>query len=144
MNNFSYNNVQRWHNDIFEYEKVFIPINLTNGHYALVVVYNYTKVIQYYDSLHWDGELYVNGILKFMILKSKQLSMHFDENEWTLVPSTLDVPRQNDGSMNCGVYVCLMANRISSNLDYTSMNGDLVDRRGRLYIESCLLENSVE
>ena len=54
---YDYNDVRRWTKniDIFEYDKIFIPINISNGHWTLAVISMQLLEIKYYDSLNGNG-----------------------------------------------------------------------------------------
>ena len=131
MDKFNFENVRRWNNDIFEFRHIFIAINLQNVHYALVHINTDTKVIQYYDSLHWStGQIYVDAIKKYLQLKWENLypEVPFDSNEWTTIPHTEDMPIQSQLSNNCGIYVCLLADRLSVDAEYSDLSAGVVNQ----------------
>jgi len=62
---------------------LFVPINIDNTHWALVVVVVEDKLIQYYDSLGSNGDRYMQGILKFLQDYARERNIDFNVNEWT-------------------------------------------------------------
>lgn len=137
-----------WHGNIFEKSKIFIPINISNQHWAMVVVYIQEKRIQYYDSLHWNyGKVYVSIVLKYLEHKWLQLCMinPFDKNSWNLVFSTENVPTQGVGTANCKIYVCLLAERITSRNNYADMISQILDEndRARWFMTYCLAKDKI-
>jgi len=118
---YTYNNVKRWHKhahgkNVFNLDYVFFPVNKSNVHWTLVVVFMEEKRIQYYDSYEGEGKgrKYLNGILQYLKDEHKrQFKSDMDESEWRLVTcSTIDTPQQLNGC-DCGVFVCLFADFIA-------------------------------
>ena len=113
--------VKRWtekHNiNIFEKDKIFIPVNISNTHWAMIVAYMQYNSIHYYDSLKREG---VNKFLKPAVLRwlkdeSAERGIAFDENEWDLIDQESNVPLQDNG-VDCGVFSILCADFISDNI----------------------------
>ena len=63
---YTYANVKRWSKkfDVFSKDKIFIPININNSHWTLLVVYIQKKEIHYYDSFSGSGKTYTNAAMK--------------------------------------------------------------------------------
>ena len=51
---------------LFDYEMVFFPINVSNSHWTLAVVYPQRCTIQYYDSMGGPGTGYLRSLLCFL------------------------------------------------------------------------------
>ena len=62
---------------------------------------------------------------------------------WTTIVDTQNCPQQSTDSNNCLVYVCLIADRLSIHADYTVLTQNLVNERGRTYIEACIHKNKL-
>ena len=143
MENIMFENVANWYDhmgDIFGYEKLFFPINIRNNHWALVVVYMQERVVQYYDSKLYDGELYVNAVLRYLELKwykKDRDNISFNNMPWQTVSNTPNVPNQGQ-TVHCGMFMCLIADRIALNLDYSKLNPNILCQRGRWYMMSCI------
>jgi Ulp1 family protease len=71
-NTFQYNfeNVSRWKfKKLLDNDKVFIPLNISNVHWVLIVISKDTQVIEFYDSMPQvctDALRYMNYTVKFL------------------------------------------------------------------------------
>ena len=56
-NTFNYSLVAKWAAkvDLFSINKIFVPINIDNIHWTLLVVYVSERRLVYYDSMGYDG-----------------------------------------------------------------------------------------
>ena len=75
---YRFKDVQRWTKkiDIFTLEKIFIPVNITNSHWTLVLIDILFKTIYYYDSFRTDGPyadaaLQVSACNNLFLLRNK-------------------------------------------------------------------------
>ena len=120
---------------------MFVPINICNQHWVLVVVYFRARVIQYYDSLRWpNGPTYVALILRYLEFMWYHCGMdgNFDKTSWTTVSQTQDTPIQGLNTNNCALYVCMFAERISAGEGIT-VTSNVFDEscRGRWWVVHC-------
>ena len=117
---YTFANVEGWfmrnHSDMIkDTKKIFIPINISRLHWALVVIFFETKNINYYDSLRQDGRKFVEATIQFLIeLFENNVTYSFDVNEWEVNFNPRGTPIQWNGT-DCGAFVCLYA-------DYTSLD----------------------
>ncbi|GFH55956.1 hypothetical protein CTEN210_12433 [Chaetoceros tenuissimus] len=133
---YNYENVKRWsrgapQQDIFSLDKLFLPVNVNESHWTLIVVFMQQKVIKYYDSLSGDGRLYCEATLRY--LKDEYMTTKgrtLDAEEWEIVGFTNDVPIQPNG-YDCGVFVCFFADLISLDRPLNSIRKDEIVSRGR-------------
>ena len=135
---------------MFEKKHIFFPVNITNLHWALVVVTPSNKTIQYLDSSHRDGSLYLDIVYRFMKDKwedeinfeedDDDMSVDFDSEGWRTINVSQNVPHQGH-TVNCGVFISLFADRISLDTGYEELNADVINARGRLYMMSCLCQS---
>ena len=106
---------------LFEMDIVFFPIHLASSkHWALIVVEPKHKQVVYYDSLHRNGTYLMKKIRNFFKARfQKQTGNTSADSEWTLLNEP-NVPQQTNG-IDCGVFVCQMAERLSrrSPFDFT-------------------------
>jgi hypothetical protein len=119
-NKYTYNNVKRWSknvpgNDVFGLSKIFIPVNMSNVHWACVAIFLQERRIQFYDSMGGDGMYYMKALLQY--LKDEWASMNNGQElpnstEWRLVSCTSDTPQQKNG-FDCGVFTCMFADFLS-------------------------------
>ena len=66
---YTYKNVARWSKkfDVFTFDKLYFPVNLSNTHWTLLVVYMQRKEIHYYDSMSGSGKKYLEGLLRWLV-----------------------------------------------------------------------------
>ena len=122
-NRYTYSNVKKWSEsvpgkDIFGLNKVFVPFNLSNVHWACVVIFMQERRIQFYDSMGGGGMYYMRAILQY--LKDEWARKNNGKelphlSEWKLVTCTSDTPRQTN-CFDCGVFTCMFADFLS--MDY--------------------------
>ena len=118
-NTYNYANVKNWSKkvpgtDIFALDKVIFVVNIGGVHWGCAVAYIQLKKIQYYDSLHGDGNRYLEGIFRYLQdehLEKKQVELPNKVN-WKLVPCQADCPSQQN-NYDCGVFVCAYADHLS-------------------------------
>ena len=146
---FDFEKVQYWGDgfgNLFQKEYLFFPINQRReSHWLLVVVSLQHKSIQFLCSFHKDGTIYLNLIYTFLQFKWNQLYSQdvnlkdkfdtFGNKPWTLINTKQDVPHQGS-TLNCGVFLCLFADVISNGFDYQCLIPDVVNKRGRMFIMS--------
>jgi Ulp1 family protease len=53
--------------DIFNFDLLFIPTNVNNMHWTMIVVKMQSKEIHYYDSMSGDGTTYTNLIKDWLV-----------------------------------------------------------------------------
>jgi len=116
---YEYRNVKRWSKkvpgkDIFNLNKVIIPINQGGAHWVCAVIFVREKRIQMYDSLGGSGQDYLEYLFEYLkdehLDKKKEPLPHQDE--WKLVPTQNDTPHQRNG-FDCGVFTCMFADFLS-------------------------------
>ena len=99
---YNYNNVKSWSSkvigqNIFALKRLFIPINIGQGHWALGVIHIENKLIQYYDSMGGNGESKCNGMLNYLKDEHvKQYEREMNTSDWTIDPHPEDVPQQRN------------------------------------------------
>ena len=80
-------NVSRWTKkfSIFDLDKVFVPINITNTHWTLLVVFVQAKHIHYYDSMSTgEGKIFMTKIMDWIVAEGKKPSndVAVDKSQW--------------------------------------------------------------
>lgn len=70
---YSYNGVRRWtkRQSLGKFDKVFIPVNISNAHWALLVIRMGAKTVSYYDSMNGDCSAYFDIVLRYLEDESK-------------------------------------------------------------------------
>ena len=116
---YEYRNVKRWSKkvpgkDIFALDKIIFPINMGQMHWICAAIFMSKKKIQIFDSMGSSGQMYLEALMQYlkdehMDKKKKPLP---DEDQWELIPTTRDTPRQRNG-FDCGVFTCMVADFVS-------------------------------
>jgi Ulp1 family protease len=75
-NQYSFAAVKRWGKkvvggNVFELDKLLIPVNISNRHWCLCVAHVQDKRIEYYDSMGSTGAHYCNGLKRFFADEAK-------------------------------------------------------------------------
>ncbi len=125
---YNYKNVSKWSKklpgkDNFNLKKIFIPINIENQHWTCIVIFMKEKRIQYYDSRTVGaGNSHMNDVLRYLVDEDKGQGC-VKRKEWTLVPSTETVPKQ-DNTIDCGAFICMFGYFISQDvsLEFSQAN----------------------
>lgn len=127
-----YLGVARWARrkklDLFTKNKVVVPINIANTHWAVTVIDNQQQTITYYDSLTKGGSRSVCAQL--------QEYMNGEADRLGKPPITYDLipnggsPQQLNG-YDCGVFTCTNARMLAlgSRLNYTQKDMKTIRRR---------------
>jgi sentrin-specific protease 1 len=113
--NYNYANVKRWVNKVefFELDKIFIPINISNTHWVLVVIQVQLKRISFYDSGGGCGLRFMKNIRKWIEDVAVQFCKEINISEWKMVNEIS--PKQTNG-FDCGMFVIMVADYISDGL----------------------------
>jgi sentrin-specific protease 1 len=121
---YTYSYIKRWTKNfnVFLKDKIFIPININNTHWTLIIVYIQLKIIRYYDSLMGrDIKNHMIHVLKWLKDESKEKynnSYPVNDEEWQLIDQgEVDLPRQSNG-YDCGVFIILYADFRSDNIPW--------------------------
>jgi hypothetical protein len=129
--------------DLFTKDKVIVPVNISNQHWVLCVIYMTKKTIECYDSLGvGGGHDIAQHLLDYVKgeLKSKK-GEDLDEAEWTLNCAQADTPQQTN-SDDCGVFTCIAADYIAADEPLCYSQFDMPHFRQR--IAFCLLRASLQ
>lgn len=116
---YTYTNVKRWSKkfDVFAMDKVYMPVNISNTHWTLLVIYVQIKRIHYYDSMSGSGKRYLEAAKRWIVdeAKDKKGINDYDVSDWVLVDREPNVPQQMNG-VDCGVFTTVCADFVSDNL----------------------------
>ena len=114
---YKYDNVKSWSKlfDAFELDKIFIPINIGNSHWVLGVIFIQKKEVRYYDSMHGDGKLYRDAMMRWVVDEAKaKKGIAINEAEWKSI-AVETTPQQFNGT-DCGVFTIMAADFLSDDL----------------------------
>ncbi|CCI40892.1 unnamed protein product [Albugo candida] len=131
---YNYRNVRRWTRkvDLFGMDKIFVPVNLSNTHWCLAVIFMKDKKIQYYDSMRGCGLRCLETLRRYICdeMKDKK-NTEIVVDDWELIPTTIDTPQQKNG-FDCGVFTCIFAEYVASNHALDFVQRDMEYHRQRM------------
>jgi sentrin-specific protease 1 len=133
---YDYEGVRRWSRfvpgkNLFDLDKLFIPINENNVHWMLVVVSFQECCIRFYDSAKRDrhsgpDQKYLKWI-KMYIRDEHKLPL----DDWKTEVTPPDTPTQENG-YDCGVFVCSFVELILAGRALTFGQEDITRKRNRI------------
>ena len=139
-NEFNFDHVKRWTKSfcIFDFDKVFIPINVVNAHWALIVIYISEKEICYYDSLvGTEGskkqKVKLIIILNYLEMEAAAKEKSFSTNEWKLIETNVEKVPQQTNSYDCGMFMIYCADYISDDLPLLYKQSEMTDNRLKVF-----------
>jgi len=125
---YEYAGVRRWTKrfDLFAKRFVFIPVNVGNMHWTLIMIDLPNKIVRYFDSMAGSGDRYLNATFRYLQdeHKDKKKAPLLDLDDWTLVPTTDNTPQQHNG-YDCGVFATFCAHWMA--VDGTEPDFDQAD-----------------
>ncbi len=131
---YNYGGVKRWTkkakiDNVFELERIFFPVNISNLHWCMSVIHIQAKQIRYYDSMGGKGTTYLCALKRWLRDEhSAKLGYDWDDTGWEVTPSTSDVPRQKNGN-DCGVFAITFASFLSEGLPLDFSQDDMAALR---------------
>ena len=130
-----YDSVRTWTSkrrklDVFELDKLILPVNIMNLHWCLAVVYIQKRQLQYLDSLGGRGTTCLNKLKDWvedehLYEKGTELTC-----QWTTITDQT-IPRQDNGH-DCGVFACMFAEYLSEDLPLEFSQSNIPHFRRRL------------
>ena len=130
---YNYDNVKSWMKgkDIFSSEHTFIPVNIANKHWTLMVILMEKKEIRYYDSLPvsnktkesraTDNMFRMIWLLQYLEDEFENNNTHtldrFNKSEWTLVDCSMNTPKQTNGKFTNLTFTLCNIDFYSSSVD---------------------------
>jgi sentrin-specific protease 1 len=131
-NGYDYAKVKRWTKkfDVFEQDKIFFPVNLSNTHWTMAVVFVQKKEIHYYDSMSGAGRSQLNALLNWIVDEAKEKkSMTIDRSEWILRGGhQLTTPQQENG-FDCGMFSICCASYLADDLPLEYEQSEMPENR---------------
>jgi Ulp1 family protease len=94
--------------DVLSKAKLFIPVNINNVHWVLVVVNILEKQIMFFDSKYTIGRglLYCGNVMKWIQHLAQKKKVKFVETEWEFFEGAKGIPQQNN-SYDCGIFTLM-------------------------------------
>ena len=101
--------IERWTKtvDIFLYERLLIPINRENVHWALAFIDMRKRTVSYYDSLRGSGTDVIKTLIRYLNDEHEAKKKAPLPEIFTSAPAPEGLTRQRNG-VDCGVFVCAM------------------------------------
>lgn len=151
----NYENVRKWtkpgrvgvgRNIITDFAKIFIPINIDNVHWVLIVVYTQRKEIVYFDSLSTtsteSSQKYLNATEEYLQAEVLDKKLDFELSEGWLKRVCQTTSQQINGR-DCGVHVCINALLLCADLDVSRLDADYMSWEARVKIGVDILRGSI-
>jgi Ulp1 family protease len=122
-NGYNFKNVVKWSKNlnVFNLNRIFFPINVSNSHWTLAVILIELKELWYFDSLLDKGNNFLENLLKWLEDESKNkkyknMTPPFNKNEWSKKSLGNFQPSQGKNETCCGVFACACADYLSDDL----------------------------
>lgn len=123
---------------------IYIPLNITNTHWALLVACLGIKGIFYYDSLTTSTlpNKYQKALLQFLKDFYNDNNMEFDESKWNFHNFGTSIPQQTNGD-DCGVFTLINTYLLVNNLPLAYTQDGLYNSRSRSIISACVRDSKL-
>jgi hypothetical protein len=128
---FNYHLVARWTKrvgDIFEFDKLFFPVNPGESHWACVIVFVQTRKIQYYDSYSQPGKRFIDGVHEYLKEHHLQTRKRELPGEWTKQDGTA-IRQLQFNAFDCGLFCCSFVEFLLKDKPLTFTEADMERRR---------------
>ena len=112
--------------NVFEVDLVIVPYNLSQCHWALVVVNFRLKRFEYYDSLGsslYDALRHIAVVKKMFTSEAARRKKPFDFSDNNYIATVQEIAEQKNG-YDCGAFICTYADCLAQDLelDFTQAN----------------------
>lgn len=123
--------------DLFDYDRVFFPINVGMEHWVGACADLKNKRIVMLDSMNYNLKVYGRLIRHYLKLEYENSTRptRFRKKEWKIEYNTTYCPKQANG-FDCGVFVCMFADKMGRDeaLDFDQTQA--TDYRGLMLKEA--------
>jgi sentrin-specific protease 1 len=116
-------------------DKIVFPLNIGNQHWVCMVAYPQRATIYFFDSLCSNittQQKYLGHILHYLQDEYFRVHGRRDERTWSLVCCDKTTTPQQQNSSDCGVFVCLVTERLMRDLPLTFTAQDAVCARSHI------------
>jgi sentrin-specific protease 1 len=128
---FNYKSVANWTKKIgnlFEFEKLFFPVNPGQSHWTCVVVFLQECRIQYCDSYSSSGSRYLIGVYEYLNKHHIQTKGTPLPGEWSFDDGP-ELPRLQTNVFDCGLFCCSFVEFLLNDIPLTFTQNDMERRR---------------
>ena len=120
--------------NIFQLDKMVMPVNIADGHWALIAAYMRGRKLRSFDSMNGDHSADMEMLLALFEAEAQRLDdVDFDRSKWSTGRET-DVPKQGNCS-DCGVFLCAFASHVVDATDFPFAQQDMDSIRARITYE---------
>lgn len=112
VDNYFKNKVNHHIKTFFDVDKVFIPVNMDQMHWALVVINVEKKIIEFYDSLGSGGVEIMTNIWCFVEMEYEKKYNSSLPQMWRKKNMSRTIPQQTN-SWDCGVFMIAFMDMLS-------------------------------
>jgi len=126
---YDYQLVARWCGrlNLLSFDKIFVPINVSNTHWVLAVMYPRTGVINMYDSLNSSNETLVPSLKKWAADHAREVGNYPVEWRYEQMLS-----RQQENSDDCGVFMVTAMDYLARGLPLATRTASMHYYRRRI------------
>lgn len=143
LNKYNYRNVRRWtkKKNLFKYNKIIIPINVSMVHWVLGVINISEKCIHYWDSMRGENSDFFKYMKQYLKdeIADKEINIAMDIDEWPEKYLSNDDPLQLNSS-DCGVFLLSFARWVDGD-SFPFTRTDMVYLRKQICVE--ILKNGI-
>ena len=139
---YNYKAVQRWTSrkkiDIFEYDRIIVPMNIGKNHWALGLVDLKDKAVKYYDSLAANTihKSFSEFILQYLEDEFKDKKRNDECPDFKSFEVLLVEPPQQRNGFDCGVFTCMNAECLVSGRDWIDFDQSMIpDMRRKIAVQ---------
>ena len=117
--------------NIFEMKQILFPTHVGGNHWVLAVINFEQQRLELFDSLGGEYPNVITAMEKFTFREAKRLDQ--PPLTWTR-KAHKRIPHQNNGS-DCGVFVCVYADYITTPCKFNFSNKDMLHFRKRITLQ---------
>ncbi|KAJ1410740.1 hypothetical protein B484DRAFT_336273 [Ochromonadaceae sp. CCMP2298] len=112
---YSFLGVQRWTRrfDIFDLDRIYLPLNVGNQHWTMIVVHVQRRRIEYFNSLCASGRSYMKHVLHWLKDEATDKQKRTLESDWVM--KDMPCPKQTNG-YDCGFFSLMCADFLSDDI----------------------------
>ena len=119
--------------NIFQLQKMVMPVNVGGGHWALIVAYMKERKLRSFDSMNGKHEATMEMLLELFEAEAKRLNVNFNRCNWSM-EREMGIPQQGNCS-DCGVFLCAFARHVVDATDFPFTQQDMDSIRARITYE---------
>ena len=119
--------------DIFQYDKVLVPLNVGKKHWCLAVIHMDEKRLDYYDSCGSDNAMCLQALVSYFQDEAQTNNHPFTPQEWTTC-FPKNIPRQYN-EVDCGVFILMYAEYVARGAQFDFTEADMPAFRRKITLD---------